>query len=110
VIDGCDSRSLGDGTVTKIPQIIKQGRSYLCSVCPYQTAQKEHLQRHMRTHTGEKPFACTYCPYRSTQKISLQNHIRTHTGEKPFACTQCPYRSAQKGSLRSHIQTNHFNK
>merc|ERR1739838_376429 len=107
VIDGWDSRFLGDRTETNIPQIIKQGMNWICSVCSYQSIKKDHLQKHIRTHTGEKPFACPYCPYCASQKTSLQNHIRTHTGEKPYACLQCPYRSAQKWSLKSHIQTNH---
>ncbi|XP_064460676.1 zinc finger protein 64-like isoform X1 [Ornithodoros turicata] len=51
-----------------------------CSFCPYSCASESMLIRHLRTHTGEKPFRCRYCPYASTREHSLTLHERRHTG------------------------------
>ncbi|XP_016080507.1 PREDICTED: transcription factor Sp9 [Miniopterus natalensis] len=38
------------------------------------------LQRHLRTHTGEKRFACPVCNKRFMRSDHLSKHIKTHNG------------------------------
>ncbi|XP_068230367.1 zinc finger and BTB domain-containing protein 7A-like isoform X9 [Palaemon carinicauda] len=78
------------------------GRVYWCCLCNYSTVKKCHITKHVRTHTGEKPFSCCHCSYRSSTRGALTDHMRQHTGEKPYACNLCSFRTAHRKSLIMH--------
>ncbi|XP_064091995.1 zinc finger and BTB domain-containing protein 7A-like isoform X15 [Macrobrachium nipponense] len=81
-----------------------QGITFLrCPYCNYSHFRRLHVIRHVRTHTGEKPYPCPYCAARFSQKGSLNIHIRIHTGEKPFSCPSCDQRFSRKFSLTRHM-------
>jgi len=43
------------------------------------------LVRHVRyRHTHEKPHKCHECDYASVELSKLKRHIRCHTGERPY--------------------------
>ncbi|XP_075964406.1 uncharacterized protein LOC142968435 isoform X2 [Anarhichas minor] len=50
-------------------------RCHTCSKC-FPSVSK--LQRHMMTHTGQRPFGCEMCGKRFRQKTHLRVHCRTH--------------------------------
>ena len=53
------------------------------SNCSYVADRESALIKHMRTHTGEKPFGCCYCSYKSSQSSNLKSHIRKVHGVNP---------------------------
>jgi KRAB domain-containing zinc finger protein len=52
----------------------------MCSNVHKGFGQNQNLQRHIRTHTGDKPYKCDLCDKGFYQNRHLQTHIRTHTG------------------------------
>ena len=56
---------------------------------------------------GDKKYACPYCCRIMNDKRDVARHIRTHTGEKPFACEICEFASAWKSALRNHVKSKH---
>ena len=52
-------------------------------------------------------FECPYCHRILKTRQNVQRHILTHTGEKPFQCPKCPYACTQKTHLGSHMARIH---
>lgn len=49
------------------------------------------LVRHVRyKHTHEKPHKCTECDYASVELSKLRRHVRCHTGERPYQVPTSP--------------------
>ncbi|ODV82792.1 hypothetical protein CANARDRAFT_188170, partial [[Candida] arabinofermentans NRRL YB-2248] len=56
-------------------------RLYVCNVCTRAFARQEHLKRHERSHTKEKPFACNICSRKfSRRDLLLRHSTKLHAG------------------------------
>lgn len=70
--------------------------------CGKRFSRSDELTRHLRIHTGQKPFQCHICLRCFSRSDHLTTHIRTHTGEKPFACEKCGRRFARSDERKRH--------
>ncbi|XP_045623621.1 protein tramtrack, beta isoform isoform X23 [Procambarus clarkii] len=55
----------------------------------------------------EPQYRCCWCGKASTTRYDYDKHLRTHTGEKPFLCPICPFRTGDRSSLSKHVRRHH---
>ncbi|CDQ84037.1 unnamed protein product [Oncorhynchus mykiss] len=62
------------GVMEKMPQ----GRNYQCVTCLKCFSAPSKLQRHILSHTGQRPFGCHLCEKAFRQLAHLKLHLNTH--------------------------------
>ncbi|XP_068436317.1 transcription factor HIVEP2 [Clinocottus analis] len=72
---GMDQLADAAGKVEQKPQ--KPGK-YVCDYCGRACAKPSVLKKHIRSHTGERPYPCVPCGFSFKTKSNLYKHRKSH--------------------------------
>ncbi|XP_072019096.1 uncharacterized protein [Amphiura filiformis] len=79
----------------------------LCTYCGKTFPRMYYLKRHLKVHTGDKPYLCPSCGKRFSTGFGLKSHMKTHDGKKEYLCNLCGKGFVHPYSLSSHMKHNH---
>ncbi|XP_058122329.1 zinc finger protein 267-like [Anopheles coustani] len=78
---------------------------YTCEICGIRIKYRPTFLFHMQNHRNEEKgtYKCQYCHRAFGTRARMERHVRSHTGERPFACRLCPKTFAYAGQLSAHM-------
>ncbi|XP_055532636.1 uncharacterized protein LOC129722857 [Wyeomyia smithii] len=80
---------------------------FSCSICSMEFTELAATQEHVNyTHKDVKRRSCPHCGRTFTQTGDLTRHVRIHTGIRPFKCPfeDCKYAFISSGDLHKHVR------
>lgn len=68
----------GVSSTRKVEKKTQKPGKYVCTYCGRPCAKPSVLQKHIRSHTGERPYPCAPCGFSFKTKSNLYKHRKSH--------------------------------
>uniref|UniRef100_A0A4W4EN26 C2H2-type domain-containing protein n=1 Tax=Electrophorus electricus TaxID=8005 RepID=A0A4W4EN26_ELEEL len=72
------SQEVLEGTTSRRERKPQKPGKYVCTYCGRPCAKPSVLQKHIRSHTGERPYPCVPCGFSFKTKSNLYKHRKSH--------------------------------
>uniref|UniRef100_A0A3Q3MDQ4 C2H2-type domain-containing protein n=1 Tax=Mastacembelus armatus TaxID=205130 RepID=A0A3Q3MDQ4_9TELE len=91
------------------PSTSEMSENKSCSLCGKYFARRVDMERHMKSHSEDRPYKCSFCekkfknPYTFTLLRRLREHYeKQHNFTGPYPCAQCDKTFIQLSYLAIH--------
>ncbi|XP_067674559.1 zinc finger protein 595-like [Haliotis asinina] len=75
-----------------------------CHIC---NKTVNHLQKHLVTHMGLKPFSCEVCGKSFPERYILTKHMKSHSTVRHYECKLCNSAFKRGDNLKRHLKVTH---
>ncbi|XP_041347438.1 zinc finger and BTB domain-containing protein 41-like isoform X2 [Gigantopelta aegis] len=81
---------------------------YRCEICNFETNIPKRLEKHLATHTEDRPNICEHCGKTFKLANELNAHVQSHIFPEKFSCHICGKSFSSPFIVKDHIANIHL--